>query len=127
MAKTAIIESQGNLWAETLYRALCARNRNEYYFASPLEFCAQASQDGLKSRCLYVPAFSSDEGSTPDLSQAEAIFQQLAQLKSGALVLISSAMVYGVGPGRQAFVQEDYCPPGNGGKRICDQWNSLER
>jgi 1-acyl-sn-glycerol-3-phosphate acyltransferase len=127
MAKIAILKSQGNLWAETLGRVLCGRHGNEYYFAGLQEFCEQAESLSIAPCCLYAPAFSSPEGVDPDLGQAEAVLQQLGQLKSGTLVLISSALIYGAGPGRQAFATEEYSALGNGRNRICDQWTALER
>ncbi|HEY6249784.1 MAG TPA: 1-acyl-sn-glycerol-3-phosphate acyltransferase [Candidatus Angelobacter sp.] len=125
MARVAIVESKPNAWASEVLRAVSARQKNEYHLVSPLEIVRQS--DGKpETICIYVPPFADQEGTTPDLQDAEAVFQQLAELQSGAVVLISSALIYGIGPGRQAFAKEDYSPPGNGGKRICDQWDSLE-
>lgn len=124
MAKIAIIDGNANPWAETIYHALNKPGRNEYYPASAQEFVREAEQDG--SRCLYVPAFAGGEGVVPDLPLADAVFQQLAQLKKGTLLLVSSALVYGIGPGRQALATEEYVAPGNDGTRICEQWTALE-
>jgi len=127
MARIAIVESKPtNVWAEAVLRALSARQKNEYYLASPSEIFRQAERN-METACVYVPPFSDHEGTTPDLHDAEAAFQQLAGIQNAVVVLISSALIYGIGPGRQAFAKEDYSPPGNGGKRICDQWNLLER
>src|SRR5262245_30455729 len=123
MAMIAIVRSKPNPWADAVVRALSPRQKNEYQPASPLEILRQAEQ-GVETLCIYVPPFSDGEGTGPDLQDAEAVFRQLAELKSGTVVLISSALLYGIGPGRQAFATEDYSPPGNGGKRICDQWHS---
>lgn len=127
MAKIAIVESKVNVWADTLLRALSARRKNEYYCVGPREICQQAAEARSETVCVYVPAFADGHGITPDLHEAEEVFRQLAELRSGTLVLISSALIYGIGPGRQAFAKEDYCPPGNDGKRICDQWNYMEK
>jgi 1-acyl-sn-glycerol-3-phosphate acyltransferase len=127
MAKIAIIASRGSLWVDTLFRALCGLERNEYYLVDPQQFCDQAALDGTSPRCLYIPALAGREGIIPDLAEAETVFERLAQLKSGTLVLISSALIYGTGPGRQSFATEEYSAPGNGGKRICDQWSLLEK
>src|SRR5579864_442965 len=127
MARIAIVESKPtNVWAEAVLRALSARQKNEYYLASPSEIFRQAERN-METACVYVPPFSDHEGTTPDLHDAEAAFQQLAGIQNAVVVLISSALIYGIGPGRQTFAKEDYSPPGNGGKRICDQWNLLER
>jgi len=126
MAKIAIVESKPNAWANAVLQSLSARQQNEYLLASPLEICRQADGDS-EVACIYAPPFCDHQGTAPDLQDVEAVFRQLAGLKSGTVVLISSALVYGIGPGRQAFAAEDYSPPGNGGTRICDRWNSLER
>src|SRR5215469_14932742 len=125
MANIAVVESGRNAWADAILQPLSARQKNEYHPASPLEICRQANRDP-ETVCIYIPPFAGREGTAPDLSDAEAVFQQLAELKTGTVILISSALIYGIGPGRQAFATEDYSPPGNGGKRICDQWDSLE-
>ena len=101
---------------------LGARGKNEYYFSAPEELCHEET-----CQCLYVPAFGDKDGVTPDLAEAQLVFEQLSRVKSGKVVLISSALIYGTGPGRQAFATEDYYAPGNGGKRICDKWIALER
>lgn len=126
MKTIAIIGSRSNSWAKSVYRALCQRHANDYYFATAEEICDAASSSASSPRCLYMPALTGREGVIPDLVEAEAVFQQLAQLKSGTIVLISSALVYGTGPGRQAFAAEEYFAPGSPSGRICDRWASLE-
>jgi 1-acyl-sn-glycerol-3-phosphate acyltransferase len=127
MARIAIIDSRGNAWADILSRALSLRQENQYYFANPQEICWRAAECRLETVCVYVPPFADFNGVTPDLHDAEKVFLQLTELKNGTMILISSALIYGIGPGRQSFAREDYSPPGFGAKRICDQWNSLER
>lgn len=126
MAKITIIESGPNAWADAILRSLAAQQKNEYRLSTPLEVCRQADRDP-ETVCIYAPPFADHDGTTPDLSRCDAVFQQLAELKAGTVVLVSSALIYGIGPGRQAFAREEYSPPGNGGRRICDQWDSLER
>lgn len=127
MAKIAIIEASGNPWAETVSGALSRLGGHEYSLATVQEFCRQADLGGLESRALYVPTLQGREGVVPDLFRAEAAFQELARLKSGTLLLISNALIYGIGPGRQAFATEEYSAPGGDSKRICDQWAALEK
>lgn len=127
MAKIAIIGSKSNPWAESVCSALRQRHANDYYFATAQEIIDAANISGSQPRCLYVPRLAGGEGVIPDLAEAEAVFQQLAQSKSGTIVLLSSALIYGTGPGRQAFVGEEYFAPGNDRRRICDRWASLEQ
>lgn len=121
MAKIAIIEGSGNQWAETISRALNQLHRNEYLFAAAQEF-----RESPQSRALYVPVLAGHEGVVPDIPRAQEVFQTLAAIKSGTLVLLSSAMIYGIGPGRQAHATEEYSAPRKAGKRICDEWMALE-
>src|SRR6185437_8660640 len=102
MAKIAIVESKPNAWADAVLQSLSARQQNEYLLASPLEICRQADGDS-EVACIYAPPFCDHQGTAPDLQDAEAVFRQLAGLKSGTVVLISSALVYGIGPGRRAM------------------------
>lgn len=127
MAKIAIIEGSDNHWAETIFAALGKLNRNEYYFASTQEFLNQAARNSFQSRALYVPVLAGREGIVPDLVHAQTVFQQLALIKSGILFLLSSALIYGIGPGRQAHATEEYSAPRTAGKRICDEWMALEK
>jgi len=62
---------------------------------------------------------------TPDLGEAERLFERLSQLGAGSFVLVSSALIYGTGPERQAFVEEDYSAPGNR-SRVSNAWRVLE-
>lgn len=121
MAKIAIIQAKSNSWVDSLQRTLSARGKNEYHFSVPEELPCHET-----CRCLYVPAFGGKDGVTPDMAEVHLVFEQLRRVKSGTIVVISSALIYGTGPGRQAFATEDYYAPGNGGKSICDKWTALE-
>jgi 1-acyl-sn-glycerol-3-phosphate acyltransferase len=123
-ARIAIIRSDHNRWAETVFRAVRQQSRNEYFFIHTDDFATQTYQQ--QSRYLYVPPLSGAEGTTPNLAQAESDFQILTRLKRGTLVLISSALIYGTGPERPPFAAEEYSAARAGGPRIADRWNSLE-
>jgi 1-acyl-sn-glycerol-3-phosphate acyltransferase len=62
----------------------------------------------------------------PDLSQAERVFQQCSNLHLKKLVLLSSALIYGTGPGRLALVTENYDAGSFRSDRISGSWKSLE-
>jgi 1-acyl-sn-glycerol-3-phosphate acyltransferase/nucleoside-diphosphate-sugar epimerase len=132
MSKTAVIQSKDNPWADSLCRALWARHPDRYCFAEAQELSAESANT---PRVLYIPNLAGRERVVPNLHQAEAVLRHLAQLPGGALVLVSSALIYGIGPNRRAFATEDYSPPAPSaasgyirtkGKRICDQWLALE-
>jgi len=124
--KIAIIGAAENTWASTVFNALRQRTTNDFYFEELQHFCNVESRTNLEG-CVYIPRFADQDGLTPDLSEAESLFRFLAKFDQFRLVLLSSSLVYGTGPGRQSFATEEYSTPGNGDKHICDQWNSLEK
>lgn len=75
---------------------------------------------------IYVPSLASGDGMTPDLIEAKRFLESAAIQQSSQLVLLSSALIYGTGPGRNGLVSEDYSFPGNGDSRISGAWRSLE-
>jgi 1-acyl-sn-glycerol-3-phosphate acyltransferase len=70
-----------------------------------------------------MPSTADQNGMTPDLSEAEEILQQFAGFNPRQFILVSSALIYGTGPGRQSLVTEDYSAGTNG---ISKQWRTLE-
>jgi 1-acyl-sn-glycerol-3-phosphate acyltransferase len=76
---------------------------------------------------LYIPSFSSDhDGMMPDLSEAQRFLDQVRTIQNGKFILLSSALIYGIGAGRQGLATEDYAAPRNTRHRICDAWKALE-
>lgn len=126
MVRTAIIGAGDNDWAISVFNALLQQSPSQYYFAELRSFCAKAKRN-QQAACVYVPAFADSDGLMPDLTEAQALFRCLAKLDGSAVVLLSSALIYGTGPGRQSFATEEYAYPGNGNHTICDQWSGLER
>jgi len=124
--KIAIIGAAENTWASTVFNALRQRATNGLYFEELQHFCGAESRANLEG-CVYIPRFADQDGLTPDLLEAGNLFRFLAKFDQFRFVLLSSALVYGTGPGRQSFATEEYSHPGNGNKQICDQWNSLEK
>ena len=126
MAAVAVLSSNHNWWAETLFNALKRSGKQEYTFLSPSEFCNIARESIIERVCVYAPPFADHNGATPDLIQSESVLRQISQLPKARLVLISSALIYGIGPARQPFAGEESSPRRKGSKRICDQWIRLE-
>jgi hypothetical protein len=80
------------------------------------------SQDGNPEMIyVYVPTPGDRDGMTPDLGEANRLFQGLRELQTRKLIVLSSALIYGTGPGRQALVDEEYSAPKNQDHRI---WKS---
>ncbi len=86
---------------------------------------AGASRIALASS-VYVPSLNGDGGMMPNLIEAKRFLACAAVRQSSQLILLSSAMIYGTGPGRNGLASEDYSFPGNGDSRISKAWRSLE-
>src|SRR5256885_15995259 len=99
-----------------------SRALGETCLLSPEDFCALPAKDYPEATCVYLPASADRDGMTPDLAEAQRVFQHAAQAGGRQFILLSSALIYGTGPGRQALVNENYSAPGPDAHRICDQW-----
>lgn len=128
MARIAIIAASKNQWAVSVLNALRQRSAasDEYSLVEVPEFCKAAGKQDLETGYVYIPTLVDRDGVIPDLMEAENLFRSLNGSCNCKFVLLSSALVYGIGPGRQCFATEKYSCPGNGGRRICDPWVSLE-
>ncbi|HEV2990747.1 MAG TPA: 1-acyl-sn-glycerol-3-phosphate acyltransferase [Candidatus Angelobacter sp.] len=78
------------------------------------------------SSYVYFPQSADRDGMMPDLGEARRVFQFAGARDGSQFVLISSALIYGTGPNRPPFVDENYRAPGNSGGYIRDSWDSLE-
>lgn len=101
------------------------RALGDAHLISPTDFCALASSL-QEASCVYLPGAEDSDGSVPDLAESQRVFQRAAQTPAKQFVLLSSALVYGIGPNRHALVGEDYSLPGSESQEICRQWRSLE-
>jgi 1-acyl-sn-glycerol-3-phosphate acyltransferase/nucleoside-diphosphate-sugar epimerase len=87
----------------------------------------EANQSTPNQVHVYIPSLSSDhDGMMPDLSEAQRFLDQVRTIQNGKFILLSSALIYGIGAGRQGLVTEDYAAPRNTRHRICDAWKALE-
>ncbi|HWX55563.1 MAG TPA: 1-acyl-sn-glycerol-3-phosphate acyltransferase [Verrucomicrobiae bacterium] len=100
------------------------KTTNQYDLVDPQAF---ASAETLEANAthVYLPSFADRHGMTPDLSEAERVLAQCARHRAGKIVLLSSALVYGTGPGRKTLVPEGYGVR-TGGNRVASQWKALE-
>jgi 1-acyl-sn-glycerol-3-phosphate acyltransferase/nucleoside-diphosphate-sugar epimerase len=76
---------------------------------------------------VYFPSLTDKEAMTADLVEAALVFPDLARTTAKMVVVISSALIYGTGPGRQPWVSEQYAAPGKANGAIAESWNSLEQ
>lgn len=121
MATIAVVAPEKNFWARKLAEVLGQTSASHTcYFAGAGNFAdSQAS-------LIYVPSLIDREGMVPDLLQAEQDFQRCAGLHPQKLLLLSSALIYGTGPGRLGMVAESYDAGSYRGDRISAAWKSLE-
>ena len=75
---------------------------------------------------VYAPPLSAARRMTPDLADAEAVFQQCAQAGVRRVILLSSAMVYGASPHNTGLMSESRAPLRNGQNPIGGGWAELE-
>jgi 1-acyl-sn-glycerol-3-phosphate acyltransferase len=128
MAKIALVAQENNRWAKRLLQLLSlAKTTHDCYFAELCNFCSRSSDEGNSEvSYIYTPSLTDRAGMMPDVSEAERVFQQSAKLRPRKLVLLSSALIYGIGPGRQGLVGENYAAGIDRGNRISSGWKLLE-
>ena len=123
MATITVVAHDKNLWAkklaEVLSQAAVPRHYHCYFAGSSIFADAQASY-------IYVPSLIDREGMVPGLIQAEQDFQRCAGLRPQKLILLSSALIYGTGPGRLGMIAGNYDAGRYRGDRISAAWKSLE-
>jgi 1-acyl-sn-glycerol-3-phosphate acyltransferase len=86
----------------------------------------RADLDGAATSCIFVPSFTTRDRLSPDLSEARRLFENTSLRQVTQFVLISSALIYGTGPGRHGLAAEDHLPHPANASRISDEWSSLE-
>ncbi|HEY6348227.1 MAG TPA: 1-acyl-sn-glycerol-3-phosphate acyltransferase [Candidatus Angelobacter sp.] len=121
MLRIAVIAGNGNPLALKLAEEL-RRQRP----AIPCDCLSALSPDSpFFENCVYVPSYCRN-GMAPDLTRAETVFQQSAQVRIKRFVVLSSALIYGTGPGRQSLVGEGSATAGNLDAPVPSQWMLLE-
>jgi 1-acyl-sn-glycerol-3-phosphate acyltransferase len=86
----------------------------------------RADLDGAATSCIFVPSFTTRDRLSPDLSEASRLFESTSLRQVTQFVLISSALVYGTGPGRHGLATESHLPHPAHSSCISEQWSSLE-
>lgn len=128
MSRIALIGCKDNVLAEALWQRLQqVAGSNDLTTCDPDKVDDSDPPDPKAPGItyVYVPGSGDRDGMTPDLAEAGRLFGPLSQLRGGTFVLVSSALVYGTGPGRRALVEEDYSPPGIR-TFIPQRWRDLE-
>src|SRR5437867_13297180 len=104
--KIILISGSRQSLATDLSRAL-----GEAPLLSAEDFCALPAADNPEASCIYLPASADRDGMTPDLAEAQCVFQCAAKCKIRQSVVLAWALIYGTGPGREALVSEEYLSP----------------
>lgn len=127
MAKIAILAAARNSWARSVLDALQQRRgAPEYSFEDVAAFCDRPNRNTLEAGGVYIASLVDRDGLMPDLLEARNLLGCLGNMDSFKFVLLSSALIYGIGPGRQCFATEEYSCPGNCVRSVCEPWSSLE-
>ena len=125
MPRIMLVGRRDNVLAEALWESLQEAGSSNHLTRSEPGSVANSDPTDPGITYVYVPGTGDRDGMTPDLAEAERLFERLSQLGAGSFVLVSSALIYGTGPERQAFVEEDYSAPGNR-SRVSNAWRVLE-
>lgn len=127
MAAVALTADTRNALGEELALALrCARPQNECRLFSPGMMYRDSDFHDRMTGCIYLPSVVEPDGMLPNLAEAEYVLRLASRWNRGKFVLLSSALIYGIGSNRPGLVAEEYCAPRNGSHRIPEHWNSLE-
>jgi 1-acyl-sn-glycerol-3-phosphate acyltransferase len=118
-------DAKRNALASRLMEELQAERRGQSDIATVRDCCGRGS-DAESITYLYVPFLADRDGMIPDLAEADSTFRGLAQNRNGRVVVLSSSLIYGTGPGRLALVSETYSPPRQRTHSISHAWRSLE-
>ena len=82
-----------------------SRALGEARLLSPEDFCASPAAHDGETNYIYIPIPADSDGMMPDQNEAQRVFQHAAQAGGRQFILLSSALIYGTGPGRQALVK----------------------
>jgi 1-acyl-sn-glycerol-3-phosphate acyltransferase/nucleoside-diphosphate-sugar epimerase len=120
-----ILSAEGNLLAGSLMKELQAMSKGEPSIAD------EDQHGGIRQNqagsYLYIPSLTGADAMTPDLAEAERVFRNLSLEGGRKIIVLSSALIYGTGAGRQALVSEEYVAPRKSGQVISTSWSVLEK
>ncbi len=125
MARIVLISRDNQALAKALLHALSGLSSHECLLSDGCEV-GDESPAGQEVIYVYLPSDADSSGMLPDLQEAGSVLRQTALLSSRKMILLSSALIYGTGPGRQSLVTEDYSAGSAGEDRIARAWRSLE-
>jgi 1-acyl-sn-glycerol-3-phosphate acyltransferase len=126
MLRIATLNAEGNVLASSLIKELQAASQGDASVASMGDQHGWTHHD-RPANYFYVPSLIGADAMMPDLAEAERVFRNLSAQSGGKIIVLSSALIYGIGPGRQALVNEDYVAPRKAGQGISASWNILEK
>lgn len=119
-----LVARNDNRLASGLLSVLQSSAPDKWEAVTPEVFCKRPAENP-QATCIFVPTLRGRDGMLPDNEEADRVFQAAAASGIKKMILLSSALVYGTGPGRQPMAGENYSLPGNN-QRICSEWSLLE-
>jgi 1-acyl-sn-glycerol-3-phosphate acyltransferase/nucleoside-diphosphate-sugar epimerase len=126
MSRIALLIRGSNLWAQQILHELRLLVPDRDCVSIDTGDLAAWAVADAETACVYIPALTGRDGSMPDWAEAAEVLEHAAAVRPKKLVLLSSALVYGISPGRQSLVAEDHVPPSYGKREISGNWKSLE-
>jgi 1-acyl-sn-glycerol-3-phosphate acyltransferase len=120
-----VLAAKGNSFAHTLLNELRRLQPDWQCISGDIAISFSRPGQISGASCIYVPSLTALDGMAPDVEEVRRMSASSAIHQSGHLVLLSSALIYGTGPGRQGLATEDYLPP-RSGCPVSGAWNSLE-
>src|SRR5258708_13462818 len=94
MARIALIARSSNSWSENLLSALLQiKTTQECDFAEATGLCGRADASESETSYIYIPSLTDRAGMMPDLSEADWLFQQVANLRPRQWRLLASALI----------------------------------
>ena len=127
MAKILLLADKSEVFTHKLLTALRQVNAaHEYHLVDAGHVCELSNGARRPSCCVYLPSRIGHDGMLPNLIAARQALKQVAQSTIPKVVLVSSALIYGAGCERQSLASEECALPGDQGRTISNDWNTLE-
>lgn len=127
MAKILLLADKSEVFTHKLLTALRqVKAAHEYHLVDAGHVCELSNGARRPSCCVYLPSRIGHDGMLPNLIEARQALKQVAQSTIPKVVLVSSALIYGAGCERQSLASEECALPGDQGRTISNDWNSLE-
>lgn len=135
MARVMVIDDRDAI-AESIVKCVCESPVVELCLRSPQRedgfgghlsggFAGLLKEHDIDT-VVYSPPLSGRHRMTPDLEEAESVFQQCSRMAIKKFILLSSAMIYGASPHNPGFISESRMILRTDKQPIIKDWVDLE-